>query len=126
MSKPEHPSLKSKPQKHPSLTEKVKMTQEHFLEARDKLNKSVEVLEQNKNFPIAIVNVEQFQSAIREYGSSFLGYLKTEKLANVQEIKEIVEQVDGDIARIWAVLEKIGQNAEIEREVLTKLNKVLP
>jgi len=96
-----------------------------------------------KAFPVALVDsqrlqeiylstVKAYQEALKEILERFDETTDQDKRKLIQELKQVLEQTDNQFDKILGLLtqindtiQKLGANADLEREVLTKLSQRL-
>ena len=96
-----------------------------------------------KAFPVALVDsqrlqeiylstVKAYQEALKEILERFDETTDQDKRKLIQELKQVLEQTDSQFDKILGLLtqindtiQKLGANADLEREVLTKLSQRL-
>ena len=96
-----------------------------------------------KAFPVALIDsqrlqeiylstVKAYQEALKEILERFDETTDQDKRKLIQELKQILEQTDNQFDKILGLLtqindtiQKLGANADLEREVLTKLSQRL-
>ena len=141
----------SEPKILKSLAEKnrksMKIHESRISERLDTIEYEIKrIMEQTqfaKAFPVALVDsqrlqeiylstVKAYQEALKEILERFDETTDQDKRKLIQELKQVLEQTDDQFDKILGLLtqindtiQKLGANADLEREVLTKLSQRL-